>query len=393
MRGSIIKRSRTSWALVVDQGRDASGKRKQKWVKFKVPRNVSQREAQKRAEAKLAALLTEIDKGSFVDPDKTTLADYMRDWHAKKVAPKRRPETCRVYLSMIEHVAKSAVGALPLQKVRATDLEAFYASLTLAASSATVCHAVIHRALKFAVRDKLIVANPASGHIERPRKSRDSGQAAREHCWSAEEARAVLVAAEAAGPQACAFFTLALHTGARKSELLGLRWSDVDLKGGALTIAQQLEPGALLEFAPTKTGKARTIPLHPDTVAALRTHRQQQRELRMANGQAYRNSDLVFAKEPGDLQTPGAALGQPCRALADRHFRQVRQAAGVKPIKFHGMRHTAATLMLAAGEPVQVVAQRLGHAQTSMTLEVYAHALPGPQQDAADRLGALLAIR
>ena len=112
--------------------------------------------------------------------------------------------------------------------------------------------------------------------------------------------------------------------------------------------------------------------------------------MKMANRTTYADHGLIFAKEATDLQTPRAALGQPCRALVGHHFRQVCSAAGVRPIKVHGTRHTVATLLLQAGVPVQVVAQRLGHAQITMTLEVYAHALPSMQQDAAARLGAVL---
>ena len=110
----------------------------------------------------------------------------------------------------------------------------------------------------------------------------------------------------------------------------------------------------------------------------------------MANGKTYENHDLVFAKEPADLHTPLAALGQPCRALASRLFRHVASAAGVRPIKFHGLRHTSATLSLQAGTPVHVVAARLGHSKVEMTLNVYAHALPNQQKAAAERLDTLL---
>jgi integrase len=395
MRGSIVKRSKTSWALVVDQGRDpTTGKRRQKWVTFEVPRGVGQREATKQAEAKLAELLHQIDKGSYVDATRLTLVDHLRDWHAKSVAPLKRPETTRVYLSMIEkHIAKSTIATVPIQKLRASDLEAFYATLTLSASTVTVIHAVVGRALKMAVRDRLIVANPATAVEHRPRVSKDHGLGAREHCWSADEARRILAAAKEAGPQVSAFAALAFDSGARKSELLGLTWAAIDLDAGTATIAQQLAPrcGERPVFAPTKTGKSRTVTLGVETITRLRAHRKQQRELMLANGAAYQKFDLVFAKEAEDVQKPTAALGQPCFALVTRHFRGVVKAAGVRPLKVHATRHTAATLLLQAGVPVQVVAQRLGHAQVSMTLEVYAHALPDMQRDAAARLGALLA--
>ena len=111
----------------------------------------------------------------------------------------------------------------------------------------------------------------------------------------------------------------------------------------------------------------------------------------MKNWTTYKDFGLVFAGEPDDLQTPEAALGPPATTLSESKVERVIAAASVKKIKFYGLRHTCARLLLQAGVPVHVVAQRLGHAQTTMTLEVYAHALPNMQQDAATRLGALLA--
>jgi integrase len=388
MRGSIIKRSKTSWALVF---RDANNK--QKWVKFTPPRDLSTRDAYKVAEAELAKLLHQVNSGTYVDPSKTTLVEYLRSWHKVNVVPHRRPETARIYASMIENqVAKAPIGAMPLQKVRTSDLERLYATVTLAPRSVTVLHAVLARALKIAVRDKLIIANPATAVEDRPRPSKDKGQNARQHCWCADEARTFLTAAKQAGPQASAFFALAVDTGARKSELLGLTWADVDLSAGSVTIARQLEPRSTKTptWGPTKTDRSRVVTLGSETITRLRAHKKGQRELLMKNRTTYKDHGLVFAKEQRDLQTPTAALGQPCPSLAAGQFRQITKIAGVKPMKFHGLRHSAATLLLSSGVPVQVVAQRLGHAQTSMTLDVYAHALPDMQRDAAEKLSVLL---
>jgi integrase len=110
----------------------------------------------------------------------------------------------------------------------------------------------------------------------------------------------------------------------------------------------------------------------------------------MKNRTTYKDFGLVFAKEPEDLQTPEAALGQPLKTLSETRFVQLTKQAGVRTIKFHGLRHSCATLMLAAGVPVHVVSQGLGHAKATMTLDVYSHALPSLQQDAASRLAAVL---
>ena len=137
-------------------------------------------------------------------------------------------------------------------------------------------------------------------------------------------------------------------------------------------------------------GRTAAEAIGSETVAILRTHREQQRDLIWANKNVYQNFDLVFAKEHQDLRTSKAQLGEPCLALVGGHFTRVMQAAGVKTIGVHGMRHTCATLLLADGEQVKTVADRLGHEKPSMTFDVYTHAIPGAQGGAAARLGGVL---
>jgi integrase len=301
-----------------------------------------------------------------------------------------------VYKAMIEtHIANAPIATIPIQRVRTSHLEQLYATVKLAPGTITVLHAILGRALKIAVRDKLIASNPASAVEDRPRASKDHSAGARLHCWTADEARAVLVAAKKAGPQVSAFMAILLDTGCRKSEALGLTWADVDLEAGTLTIARQLEAKAVAEpvWGPTKTSAVRVVTLGPETIARLKTHRASQATLKMANRTSYQDHGLVFAKEAADLMTPSSALGHVCRALVRRQFDQVVKAADVRPIKVHGTRHTVATLLLGESVPVQVVAQRLGHADVSETLNTYAHALPSAQRDAAAKLGALLAGR
>ena len=132
--------------------------------------------------------------------------------------------------------------------------------------------------------------------------------------------------------------------------------------------------------------------LSAETIALLRVHRQHQRELMMANRTTYRDLDLVFAKEYPDLQRQGEMPGYPLQMnnLGQREYAQLIKAAGVKRIKFHGLRHTCATLLLRARTPVHVVSERLGHSKIQTTLETYAHVLPDMQEEAASTLGAIL---
>jgi integrase len=391
MRGSLVQRYKGSWSLVLDLGYEqdpetGKSRRRQKWVSFRGTR--------KAAEGRLTELVRSANRGEFVEPSKLTLIEWLRDWLEKSVKPPlRRPATYAGYKGVVEHhIASSALALLPLQQLRASDLERYYADLKRSPSTVGVHHALLHSALKKAMRDQLVIRNVAALVQDRPRPLKDRGDA-RDHCWSAVEARRFLDAAKEAGPQSAALFALALDCGARKSELGGLRWSDVDLDAATITIAQQVTGmGAEPTFGPTKTGRVRTVSIGAETVVLLREHKRHQAEIHMRNRTTYHDFGLVFAKEVEDLQTPRATLGQPLQwnNIGQRLFAQVTRAAGVRRIKFHGLRHTSATLSLQTGTPVHVVAARLGHSKVEMTLNVYAHALPNQQQAAANRLAALL---
>ena len=178
----------------------------------------------------------------------------------------------------------------------------------------------------------------------------------------------------------------------RKSELCGLQWSDLSATG-TLTVKRQLvKPGGEPIFGPVKNKSPRQLELGSDTIELLRTHRRHQAELKLRNRQQYHDHGLIFAKEWGDLTRRYDTLGDPLQVnnIGQREFAKLIVASGVRRIKFHGMRHTCATLLLQAGVPAYVVQKRLGHKRIEMTLSTYAHALPSMQQDAADRLGALL---
>jgi integrase len=218
-------------------------------------------------------------------------------------------------------------------------------------------------------------------------------QEAVENCWTAIDAAAFMRVAKTAGPRPAAFYALALDSGARKSELAGLLWSDVDLAEGRVVIRQQLLTGGSEPvFTPTKGKRARTVDVAPETVALLKAHKRHQAALKLRHRREFHDHGLVFTKEWDDGGRKYGTLGQPLSVnnLGQREFARLIMAAKVKPITLHGLRHTCASLLLAAGVPPNVVQQRLGHKRIEITLSIYAHVLPGQQRDAARRLGSLL---
>lgn len=388
MRDGIIQRGKRRWAVVLSLGyttdpTTGKTKRDQRWV--------SVRGTRRDAVAKRAELLAAFGRGEFVQPTKLTTGQWLAEWLEKVVKPTTRPRTLTTYQYAVASLT-DALGAIPLQRLKPADVQKYHGDRAhLAASTLRLHHRVLNAALVSATKQSLVVRNIAP-LVEGRRRVETTADEVANRVWSADEARAFLAAAKAAGTQPAAFYALALDTGARLNELCGVTWANVDLDAGSIAIVQQLASPKLskdggVQFGPPKTGKSRKIAIGAETVALLRTHRRNQNEVKMKNRAVYKDLGLVFAKEP-----PDHPLGGPLHSqnLGRGEFARLIAAAKVHSITFHGMRHTTATLLMLAGEPVKNVAARLGHTKASITLDVYGHTLAGGQRQAADRLGALL---
>ena len=197
-----------------------------------------------------------------------------------------------------------------------------------------------------------------------------------------EQARTFLKACE--GHRYEALYVLALATGMRRGELLALKWGDVDLDGGGLQIQRNLQStSAGYVFARPKTKRSRRrIALSTSVIAALRYHRAQQEEERLKLGEAWANLDLVFPNAVGRLYEASN--------FVRRQFKPLLRRAGLPVIRFHDLRHTAATLLLARAVNPKVVSEMLGHSNVSITLNIYGHVFPHMQQEAADLMDRVL---
>lgn len=388
MRGSVRKRG-PSWIIVLDVGRETDpttgrARRRQKIV--------SVRGTKKDAEKKLNDLIKDVNGATYVEPSKLTVKDWLNEWMGKAIEGRKTPATVNGYRRILDKHILPALGETRLQALKGIDLEAYYASRSLSGATVQVHHTILNSALKAAVRAKLVPRNVAEDVTNKPRKP--AGQPdVLDHVWTAEEAGRFLKTARAAGPQPAAFYALALDTGARRGELASLKWSDLDTNTGRLMVQRHLVQGGREPvFGPTKTKTARTIELAQPTLTLLAAHKKHQAEIKLKNRRKYHDLGLMFAKEWGDLHGRAESLGLPLQVntIGEREFHRLIGLAGVRRIKFHGMRHTVATLMLSAGVPAHVVQRRLGHSKVEMTLGIYAHALPSMQQDAAAKLAALL---
>lgn len=370
MRGSIKKQTGkrgTRWVATIDLGRDpTTGRRRQQRKTFPTRRE---------AEDHVAKTRHELRTGTYIEPSTTPLADFLRQWLETITV---RPATADRYRRIVEGRVVPDLGAVQLGKLTPMQVQDWYAKLLASGLSPTTValyHGLLHRALDQAVKWQMVFRNVCDA-VDAPRPQNPEMQT-----WSAEQVRAFLAGSR--DDDLAALWRLAVVTGMRRGELLALRWGDVNFTGGTLSVRRTLsrgEDGIVFGEPKTAAGK-RTIDLDGLTIDLLRSHRAEQAELRLQLGPAWTDNDLVFERGAGEPLHPNV-LGSRFRSLVKR--------CGLQPIRFHDLRHTAATLMLANGEHPKVVQERLGHADISMTLNLYSHVMPGMQRQASDRLAALL---
>ena len=365
MRGQIKRRYKGSWSLIFDPYHtdvQTGGRvRRKRWVTFKGTKLEAQKE--------LTRLLAACDKGDYIEPSKLTVGEWLTEWMAKAINGRKADGTVARYQGILDKSLRpSGLWTIRLQQLKSLDLEAYYASLDgLSGGTRQIHHADLVGPERRRPRRARLPQRRRSGERQATEGARDTNDVL-EHCWTVEEAATFLKTAKAAGPQSAALYSTAIDTGARKGEFAALAWADVDLGKGTVTIQRQLLKADVEApvFGPTKTGSARTVTVSAETVALLRTHKAAQAEVKMQHRRDYRDYGLVFAK---DGLSPGAPLQTNNLGAID--FHPLCEAAGVKRIKFHGLRHTSATLLLAAGVAPHVVQRRLGHANVTMTLTVY----------------------
>lgn len=376
--GQIIPRGK-NFLVRIYLGRGANGKRKYSNKNIKTGR--------KNAEKYLTKALRDKDLGVFVEPGKETVSEFLERWLKTTAKSRVSERTLDGYEAILGH-AKTDLGSVRLSALRAADIQACYAKLT--PSNAKHLHAPLRSALNQAVRENLIHANPALSvtlprHRAKEMLAFNRDEAARlmavERFTRKEPGRGKVVAEN----RYRVMFAFMLTTGVRPSEAFAIRWCDLDLEQATASITRTLQwhkgKGKGFYFDEPKTkGSRRSVPLPASLVRQLREHRAKQAEELLAIGV---RTELVFSN----------AEGMPLlrRNVIKRHYKPALLAAGLPAhARLYDLRHTCATLLLAAGVHPKVVSERLGHADVTLTLNVYSHVLPGMQQDATAQLERML---
>lgn len=360
----------TVWRAVVDLGTDpATGKRRQK--------RVSSRISQKDCEKKVAKVVTEAAAGK-VTASSALLVDVFLDQWLDAIRQTVRPTSHDRYARALTVDVRPAIGRKRIDKVHPIDIQKILTGASKRGlAPATVDHlrTVLHRAFRQAVRWRLIAFNPVD-EVDPPKVPRVEMNA-----WAPAEAAIVLATAE--GDDYEALWRLAITTGLRRGEMLGLRWTDVDWERSTITIRQTLvrgPGGALIPSEPKSERGRRTIALSMIDLRLLRQQQTRQKEWRMAAAR-WEESGLVFTSMSGDALSP---------STLQRSYEALVKRAGVRRIRFHDLRHTAASIMVEANEHPRVMMERMGHSSIEMTMEHYAHVNSDMQKLAAERVSDLL---
>jgi len=353
MRGSLKERSPGRWAIILDIHDPQTGARRRKWHSF--------RGSKKEARIECARLITEMKDGAYVETDRTSLNDFLNRWERDWAATNVSPKTAERYSHLMKHI-RPTLGAKPMQAIRAQDLNALYTSLRDRLAPRTIghlhrlLHLVFGHATKWGNIKRNVVALVNAPKV--PVTEAPVLQLAEiPQMFDAVRGRSLYPIA-----------VVALGTGMRRGELCALRWQDVNLDAATLRVERSLEQtrksGLRFKEPKSKRGR-RAISLSATVVAELRKRWAAQQEQRLSLGLGGSPADgLVFADWDGSPLAPDR--------LSD-NFSNAMAAAGLPHVTLHTLRHTHASQLIRSGVDILTVSRRLGHANATVTLNVYGH--------------------
>lgn len=378
MKGHIRKRSRNSWEIVVDAGRDpVSQRRRQVFETVRGPK--------RNAQERLAQLYVELQSGTYAKTSRDlTVAGYIREWLDGYVAVNCAPRTQESYRFIAEHHIIPEIGNVKLLELEPRQLQTLYSrkrAAGLGTRTVRYCYSLMSQVLGYAVKQGVLSRNVAAA-TNPPRLVHNGiNTLAREHVEGFFQA--------AQNSPYSSLFYLLLHTGLRRGEALALRWRHVDFGIQSLgvtayiSVSESLSKvgGQIVIKEPKTSSGKRRVALSPSCALVLRQHHAEQKHLRESLGGTLGDSDFVFSKAEGDPLDP---------STVSKAFGTLVENAGLPHMSLHDLRHSHATMLLQAGTHPKIVSERLGHSSVRVTLDTYSHYVGGLQEAAALKFDELL---
>jgi len=368
--GTIRKRSDGRWEARFTTGFDpATGKQVQKSIYGKTQKEVRER---------LNQTITELDTGTYLEPTKDTVGQWLDTWLETYVKYSVKSYTVDSYRRVCVNYLVPALGRIPLSALAAPQIQQFYNSLLverkLNPKTVRNIHGILHRALHQAVRLGMIRSNPTD-LCDLPKTRRKEIQPLEQ-----KDISAFLTALE--GHPFEILYKVTLFTGMRQGEVLGLTWDCVDFDHNTLYVNKQLQKvpkaGGPYILVPTKNSRSRVVTVAASVMSLLKRQRARQAEMRLMAGQSWANGlNLVFTNELG---------GHLVHEIVRRNFKEVTAAIGRPGVRFHDLRHTYAVVSIESGDDIKTVQSNLGHATAAFTLDVYGHVSQKMRQQSADRM-------
>ncbi|OPY56039.1 MAG: Transposase [Pelotomaculum sp. PtaU1.Bin035] len=376
MAGSIEERGKDCWRLVVSGGRDANGAR----IKHRRVFHGGKREAEKA----LAAFIVEIERGEYIKPQNMYVRDYLKQWLKDYTLPNTAAQTYERYEQLLRKYAYNTVGKYPLNQVKAPHFQRLYNDLQsnkygLSGTTILQLHRILAKAFKTACEWQLLSKNPME-YVKAPHKSDKEINVITE-----EQAGIMLEKAQEEGPLwFYALVALATVGGLRRGELLSLRWQDVDFNKNTISVTQNLQriKGKGVSFKAPKTKKSRrTIALPGDMMELLKQQKVEQNRQRLIAGTLWQDNDLVLA----------GTFGKPlCPDYISHLFKVFIERNNLPPVTLHGLRHSAASILIAKGVHAKGISSRLGHSGIQITMNTYGKFFESADREAANKMSGML---
>ena len=359
MRGHIKQRAKGSWSISIYLGKDnITNKKKYKWYTI----HGSKQEAERFLNEKI----NELEKGIYVDGKNITFSEYLIYWYEQKCLPTLAPTTYESYKRNIDKYIVPKLGNIKLNNLLPLQLQSFYSELSKTLSSTTVLyiHRIIHSSLKQAMKWQLISRNVAD-NVEVPKINKYTATVL-------DSSQLTILINAIKNTYIYIPVMIALSTGMRRGEILGLTWDNIDLNNSTLNVVNSLVPTKSgLQLRPPKTKTSiRKISLPPTLVELLKIHK----------GKKY-NDKFVCTLEDGHIITPSSL---------NHKFKDVLSQTNLPKIRFHDLRHSHASLLLSQGVQPKMISERLGHSNINITMDLYSHIYEATNKDIANNFDIFL---